>query len=111
MATARDLGVSASDGELHQLPLSTRFLLTREPLAEATAFGNAVPSWPAFPDSAAALKKLSDLGLQLVILSNVNNASFNETRKKLEKGFTFDAVYTAENSTCLPFRHVGDAWF
>lgn len=66
--------------------------------ADAEAFGQSVPSWPAFPDSADALKRLSDMGLKLIILSNVHNAGFAESRKKLEKGYKFDAVYTAENS-------------
>ncbi|WVQ62670.1 haloacid dehalogenase, type II [Kwoniella botswanensis] len=63
---------------------------------QAKAFGNSIPSWPAFPDSADALKKLSDAGLKLVILSNVDNKSFDGSKKKLEKGFAFDAIYTAE---------------
>ncbi|WVW81828.1 haloacid dehalogenase, type II [Kwoniella bestiolae CBS 10118] len=64
--------------------------------AQAKAFGNSIPSWPAFPDSAEALKKLSDAGMKLVILSNVDNKSFDGSKQKLEKGFTFDAIYTAE---------------
>jgi 2-haloacid dehalogenase len=43
----------------------------------ATAFGASVGSWPAFPDSADALGRLQRMGLKLVILSNVNNESFN----------------------------------
>jgi hypothetical protein len=35
-----------------------------------------VGDWPAFEDSARALKKLHDAGLKLVILSNVDNKSF-----------------------------------
>jgi FMN phosphatase YigB (HAD superfamily) len=57
-----------------------------------------VPSWPDFPDSGDALKRLHDMGLKLVIHSNVHNAGFAESRKKLEKGFEFDQVFTAENS-------------
>ncbi|WWC85830.1 haloacid dehalogenase, type II [Kwoniella dendrophila CBS 6074] len=64
--------------------------------SQAKAFGHSVPSWPAFPDSSEALKKLSDAGLKLVILSNVDNTSFEGSRKRLENGFTFDAIYTAE---------------
>lgn len=33
---------------------------------------------PAFPDSADVLKPLDDLGSQLVILGNINNASFSQ---------------------------------
>lgn len=39
-------------------------------------FGDSVGSWPAFPDSAAALGKLKELGLKLFVLSNVDNESF-----------------------------------
>ncbi|WWC58166.1 haloacid dehalogenase, type II [Kwoniella dejecticola CBS 10117] len=64
--------------------------------AQAQAYGNSVPSWPAFPDSSKALKRLSDAGLKLVILSNVDNKSFEGSRKRLEDGYSFDAIYTAE---------------
>ncbi|WWD16224.1 haloacid dehalogenase, type II [Kwoniella shandongensis] len=64
----------------------------------AQAFGESVGKWPAFPDSADALGKLKGLGLKLIILSNVDNGSFAETRKKLEKGWgSFDGIYTAED--------------
>ncbi|KAK8869514.1 haloacid dehalogenase, type II [Kwoniella newhampshirensis] len=64
----------------------------------AQAFGSSVGSWPAFPDSGGALGKLHKLGLKLIILSNVDNESFSESRKKLETGWgQFDGVYTAEN--------------
>lgn len=45
-------------------------------LDAASAFGASVGSWPPFPDSSLALAKLKDLGLSLVVLSNVDNASF-----------------------------------
>lgn len=64
----------------------------------AQAFGESVGSWPAFPDSAEALGRLKQLGLKLVVLSNVDNHSFSETRKKLETGWgSFDAAYVAED--------------
>ena len=58
------------------------------------AFGSSVPSWPAFTDSAEALSVLSDR-YRLVILSNVDRASFAGSNEKL--GVTFDAIYTAED--------------
>ncbi|ODN75485.1 haloacid dehalogenase, type II, variant 1 [Cryptococcus amylolentus CBS 6039] len=64
--------------------------------SHAAAFGASVPKWPAFEDSAHALERLSRLGLKLVILSNVDNTSFEGSKQKLEKGFSFDALYTAE---------------
>jgi 2-haloacid dehalogenase len=62
--------------------------------ADAERFGNSVPDWPAFADSAAALAYLKQ-HYKLVILSNVDRASFAESNKKL--GVTFDAICTAED--------------
>jgi len=45
--------------------------------ASSSAFGDSVGEWPAFEDSAQALKLLHDGGLKLVILSNVDNESFS----------------------------------
>ncbi|MFO0991918.1 MAG: haloacid dehalogenase type II [Hyphomicrobiales bacterium] len=61
---------------------------------ECLAYGNSIKDWPAFPDSAEALAYLKK-HYKLVILSNVDNASFAHSNKKL--GVTFDAVYTAED--------------
>ncbi len=57
------------------------------------AFGQSVPYWPAFPDSADALRILKQ-HFKLVILSNVNNVGFAASNRKL--GVEFDAIYTAE---------------
>jgi 2-haloalkanoic acid dehalogenase type II len=62
--------------------------------AEAERFGNSVPDWPAFADSATALAYLKQ-HYKLVILSNVDRASFAESNKKL--GVVFDAICTAED--------------
>ena len=62
--------------------------------AEAKAFGASIGDWPAFPDSAAALQHLKR-HYKLVILSNVDRASFGKSSTRL--GVTFDAVYTAED--------------
>ena len=61
--------------------------------AECVLYGNSIKDWPAFPDSADALKYLKQ-HYKLVILSNVDHASFAESNKKL--GVDFDAIYTAE---------------
>ena len=58
------------------------------------AFGESVAHWPAFPDSADALRRLKQR-YKLVILSNVNRAGFAASNRKL--GVTFDAIYTAED--------------
>lgn len=62
--------------------------------AEHEAFGASVPDWPAFADSAGALKYLKK-HYKLAILSNVDRKSFAASNKKL--GVAFDAVYTAED--------------
>ncbi|HUV32772.1 MAG TPA: haloacid dehalogenase type II [Devosiaceae bacterium] len=59
-----------------------------------TSFGASLPHWPAFPDTADALRRLAK-HYKLVILSNVNRAGFAAANRKL--GVTFDAIYTAEN--------------
>jgi len=58
------------------------------------AFGESVPHWPAFPDTADALRYLSTR-FKLVILSNVNRDGFAASNRKL--GVAFDAIYTAED--------------
>jgi len=62
--------------------------------AEAAGFGASVKDWPAFPDSVAALAYLKR-HYKLVIVSNVDRASFAQSNERL--GVTFDAVITAED--------------
>jgi len=73
--------------------LAARFGLAPDPQA-ARAFGASIGEWPAFPDSAEALAYLKQ-HYRLVILSNVDRASFAQSQKKL--GVEFDAVYTAQD--------------
>ena len=61
---------------------------------ECAAYGQSVKDWPAFPDSAEALQYLKQ-HYKLVILSNVDNASFAASNEKLQ--VEFDAIYTAED--------------
>ncbi|MEZ4710257.1 MAG: haloacid dehalogenase type II [Caldilineaceae bacterium] len=61
---------------------------------ECMAYGQSVQHWPAFPDSADALKYLKE-HYKLVILSNVDNRSFAASNAKL--GVQFDAIYTAQD--------------
>lgn len=61
---------------------------------ECETYGNSVKNWPAFPDSVAALAYLK-AHYRLVILSNVDNASFAHSSRRLE--VRFDAVYTAQD--------------
>lgn len=59
-----------------------------------TAFARSLPHWPAFPDSADALRALKEAGFKLFILSNVHEAGIAESVKKL--GIAFDGIFTAE---------------
>lgn len=61
---------------------------------DAHALAISVPDWPAFPDSADALRRLSQQ-FKLIILSNIDNASFAASNEKL--GVTFDAILTAQD--------------
>ncbi|HEX6254211.1 MAG TPA: haloacid dehalogenase type II [Euzebyales bacterium] len=62
--------------------------------AEADAFGGSVVDWPAFGDSTDALRRLSTR-FSLIILSNVDRASFAHSNERL--GVTFDRIVTAED--------------
>jgi 2-haloalkanoic acid dehalogenase type II len=61
---------------------------------ESAAYGRSVRDWPAFADTAEALRYLKQ-HTKLAILSNVDNESFSFSNRKL--GVTFDAIYTAED--------------
>ncbi|HEX6014893.1 MAG TPA: haloacid dehalogenase type II [Geminicoccaceae bacterium] len=61
---------------------------------EDRRFGASVPEWPAFADSASSLQYL-ERHYKLVILSNVDRASFRGSNAKL--GVTFESVYTAQD--------------
>nr|GFD60369.1 hypothetical protein [Tanacetum cinerariifolium] len=51
---------------------------------------------PAFPDTVAALRRLQKT-FKLVVLSNVDNESFQAGNAHGLEGFKFDAVYTAQD--------------
>ena len=62
--------------------------------AAAAGFGGSVGEWPAFADSAPALSRLSQK-FRLIIVSNVDRASFDESNRR--PGVTFDRIITAED--------------
>ncbi|MDT8265147.1 HAD hydrolase-like protein, partial [Roseomonas sp. DSM 102946] len=64
-------------------------------LEECLAYGRSVGNWPAFEDSPGALRYLKKF-YKLVILSNVDNASFAASNKRLQ--VEFDAIITAEDA-------------
>lgn len=73
--------------------IAGRFKLKTTPKLNAD-FGSSVANWPAFPDTADALRLLKKR-YKLVILSNVDRGGFASSNRKL--GVAFDAVYTAED--------------
>jgi hypothetical protein len=99
--------ISGSGGPLAESGADTYPVLSPDAISSgqtqhspaANAFAASLAQWPIFPDTPAALARLSALGLKLTVLSNVDRASFAHTRKALEcrGGFTFGAVYTAED--------------
>jgi 2-haloacid dehalogenase len=70
--------------------------------AECEAFSRSVGDWPAFPDSAAALRALHQR-FQLAIVSNVDDDLFAATAPRL--GETFDWVVTAEQARSYKPAH------
>ena len=62
--------------------------------AECAEFGASVVAWPAFTDTALALRRLKER-YRLIIVSNVDRASFTRSNRRL--GVGFDAVITAED--------------
>jgi 2-haloacid dehalogenase len=61
---------------------------------EAELLAVSVPKWPAFPDSAEALQRLARR-FKLIILSNVDRASFAGSNQRL--GVAFTSVLTAQD--------------
>ncbi|MGH9867687.1 MAG: haloacid dehalogenase type II [Candidatus Polarisedimenticolia bacterium] len=72
--------------------LSARFGVQPDREA-AQELASSVGLWPAFPDTSAALRRLAGR-FRLVVVSNVDRASFAATSRLL--GVAFDAVVTAE---------------
>ena len=62
--------------------------------ADAESFGQSVKDWPPFSDTVDALRRLSTR-YKLIILSNIDRASFAASNSKL--GVTFDSIITAED--------------
>ena len=62
--------------------------------AECHEFGASVGEWPAFADTAVALRRLHER-YRLIIVSNVDRASFAASNRRL--GVDFDLAVTAED--------------
>ncbi|PYH88526.1 hypothetical protein BO71DRAFT_454019 [Aspergillus ellipticus CBS 707.79] len=74
----------------------TRLGLPAPSKEESVRFGESVGSWPAFPDTVDALRRLSKY-YKLVGLSNVDRESFRKTNEGSLQGFEFDSVTTARD--------------
>jgi 2-haloacid dehalogenase len=61
---------------------------------DCVAYGRSVGNWPAFADTPGALQYLKK-HFKLVILSNVDNETFEASNRRLQ--VEFDAIYTAED--------------
>ncbi|HVZ10604.1 haloacid dehalogenase type II [Rhodopila sp.] len=91
-AAAPDMPYSAVLSAVHR-QLTTDWDVAADAAADAR-FGASVGDWPAFPDTAEALRYLKQ-HYRLVILSNVDHASFARSLPRL--GVAFDAVHTAQD--------------
>jgi len=65
-------------------------------IEESKAYGDSIGTWPAFPDTVEALKRLQKQ-YKLVVLSNVDNTSFSASNAGALENFKFDAVLTAQD--------------
>jgi len=82
---------------VQDLKSTSEFSLGDEPLDDAAEqFGRSIKDWPAFPDTVPALKSLAK-HFKLVPLSNIDNASLNQTLENGLAGAPFAALYTAED--------------
>ena len=95
-ATALDSAITGIEGPESGVETHSH---ASEQSPAAVAFAASLAKWPIFPDTPAALARLSALGLKLAVLSNVDRTSFAHTRIALERSgrFAFGAVYTAED--------------
>lgn len=90
--SASDLPYPEVLARVHSL-VANQFGLQTSPVLDRD-FSLSLPHWPAFPDTAEALRYLKQ-HFKLVILSNVNREGFAASNRKL--GVEFDAVYTAQD--------------
>ena len=61
---------------------------------DRAAFSRSIGTWPCFPDTIDALRSLKSKGFHLGVVSNVDNASFEDTHERM--GGTIDTAVTAE---------------
>lgn len=90
------------DAEYHEIlaaihpQIAAKLGLSKPSPDQSKAFGSSVGSWPAFPDTVAALRRLQKQ-FKLVVLSNVDRASFSGSNSGPLEGVEFDLVITAQD--------------
>jgi 2-haloalkanoic acid dehalogenase type II len=90
-----DLPYSALLSSIHPT-LADRLGLPPPTEEENTTFGASVGSWPAFPDTVDALRRLSK-HYKLVVLSNVDRDSFAKSNAGSLQNVPFDLIITAQD--------------
>ncbi|KAK6218205.1 Oxysterol binding protein [Pestalotiopsis sp. IQ-011] len=76
--------------------IAAKLGLAAPPAEQSRAFGASVGSWPAFPDTVGALRKLG-ARYKLVVLSNVDRESFAGSNSGPLQGVKFDLILTAQD--------------
>jgi len=89
--TPRALYPDILDAAMHSLGTAIGVDVSAE---ESERLAASVPDWPAFPDSPSALAMLATR-YKLVILSNIDRASFGASNARLD--VRFDAIITAQD--------------
>jgi 2-haloacid dehalogenase len=72
--------------------------------AQASGFGTSVGQWPAFPDSADALKRLQER-FKLAVITNCDDDLFAQSERRL--GVSFEYVITAQQAGSYKPGHAG----
>jgi 2-haloacid dehalogenase len=72
--------------------------------AQAASFGTSVGQWPAFPDSADALRRLQER-FKLAVITNCDDDLFAQSERRL--GVSFDYVITAQQAGSYKPAHAG----
>jgi 2-haloacid dehalogenase len=93
-AEAQDPGALYPDILARSLVALGRDLGAEVTAEDAQRLAQSVPDWPAFEDSPAALAALGER-YKLIILSNIDRASFAGSQRRLE--VDFDSVLTAQD--------------
>ncbi|KAG8159767.1 hypothetical protein KVR01_010404 [Diaporthe batatas] len=94
-ATTPDLKYHEILAAIHP-QIAAKLGLAKPSPEQSNAFGASVGSWPAFPDTVAALKRLKS-HFKLVVLSNVDHESFARSNSGPLEGVKFDLVITAQD--------------